>query len=115
MTRDKVPETFEVLLATGATRDLEEIHRYIAETESLARADKVLDQLLVARSSLARFPDRGAYPRELLALGIREYRQIVSAPYRIVYRVADKRVIVFLIADGRRDMALLLARRLLGA
>lgn len=34
-------------------------------------------------------------------------------PYRLVYRVAGERVYVYLIADGRRDMQSLLARRLL--
>ncbi|HDR16533.1 MAG TPA: hypothetical protein ENN79_13840, partial [Desulfobacteraceae bacterium] len=53
------------------------------------------------------------YPKELLALGIREYREIFFKPYRIIYRVMDKNVYVLLIADGRRDMQTLLQRRLL--
>ncbi|PKQ02736.1 MAG: plasmid stabilization protein, partial [Alphaproteobacteria bacterium HGW-Alphaproteobacteria-11] len=32
-----------------------------------------------------------------------------------IYRTIDKRVVIYLIADGRRDMQSLLARRLLGA
>lgn len=35
-------------------------------------------------------------------------------PYRAIYRVQDKKVIIYLIADGRRDMQSLLSRRLLG-
>ncbi len=60
-------------------------------------------------------PERGAYPKELLALGIRDYREIFFKPYRILYRVLDKNVYVLLIADGRRDMQSLLQRRLLDA
>lgn len=56
-----------------------------------------------------------AIPRELSALGIREYRQLFFKPYRVIYRVLDGRVIIYLIADGRRDMESLLARRLLVA
>ena len=52
---------------------------------------------------------------QLLALGIRDYRETFFKPYRIVYTVEGKRVYVSLIADGRRDMQTLLARRLLGA
>ena len=63
--------------------------------------------------ALKRFPERGPQPAELLALGIREYRETFFKPYRVVYRVEDKQVIVYLIADGRRDMQSLLARRLL--
>jgi toxin ParE1/3/4 len=50
-----------------------------------------------------------------LVLGIREYRQIYFKPYRVIYRVMDKQVVIYLIADGRRDMQSLLTRRLLGA
>jgi toxin ParE1/3/4 len=65
--------------------------------------------------SLATFPERGSHTKELLALGIREYRQSFFKPYRVIYRVIGKQVIIYVIADGRRDMQSLLLRRLLGA
>jgi toxin ParE1/3/4 len=64
---------------------------------------------------LSRFPERGSYPKELLGLGIKEYRQAFLKPYRVVYRVTGHHVIIYLIADGRRDLQTVLARRLLGA
>jgi toxin ParE1/3/4 len=64
---------------------------------------------------LSRFPERGSHPKELLALGIKEYRQARFKPYRMIYRISGSQVIVYLIADGRRDMQSVLARRLLGA
>jgi len=60
-------------------------------------------------------PARGNYPKELVALGFREWRGVFFKPYRIIYRVIGKDVYVYLIADGRRDMQSLLAWRLLGA
>lgn len=63
---------------------------------------------------LAAFPERGAYPKELLALGICEYRQAHFKPYRLIYRVIGKQVFIYMIADGRRDMQALLSRRMLG-
>ena len=65
--------------------------------------------------SLTTFPERGAYPKELIALGIRDYRQTAFKPYRVIYRVVGQKVYIYVIADGRRDMQSLLARRLLGA
>ena len=103
----------EVLLTADAVRDLEEIDGWIAAHDSPAKADAVLDRIEGAIASLARFPDRGAYPRELLALGIRDYRETFFKPYRVIYRVEGKRVYVYVIADGRRDMQSLLERRLL--
>jgi len=105
---------YEVRLTAGAERDLESLYDYIAEFDSKASAEHVLDNLLKTAEGLATFPERGAYPRELLALGIREYRQAFFKPYRLIYRTNGQQVFIVLIADGRRDMQSLLARRLLG-
>jgi toxin ParE1/3/4 len=73
----------------------------------------VLDRIEEPVESLATFPERGSHPKELLSLGIREYRQTFLKPYRMIYRIVGHRVYVYLIVDGRRDMRTLLARRLL--
>jgi toxin ParE1/3/4 len=106
---------FAVLLTEGAEQDLESIHDYICEFDCVANAHHVLDELMAAVDSLSKFPQRGSYPKELVSLGIKEYRQTFFKPYRVIYRVSGSQVIVYLIADGRRDMQSVLARRLLGA
>ena len=105
---------FDVLLPEHAERDLEELHDYIAEHDTPGNAARVLDRIEKALQSLSTFPERGSLPRELLALGIREYRQIFFKPYRMIYRIMERRVYVYLIVDGRRDMQTLLARRMFG-
>jgi Plasmid stabilisation system protein. len=105
---------YEVLLTEDAQRDIEEIHRFVAESDSPALADRMLDRLVELAESLVVFPERGAFPRELEALGMRDFRQLFFQPYRVIYRIRDRRVYIYLIADGRRDMQPLLARRLLG-
>jgi len=105
---------YQVLLTHSAERDLEGIYDYIAGHDSPQSADYVLDGLLQIVETLSTFPERGAYPPELAALGIREYRQAHFKPYRLIYRVIDKQVFIYLIADGRRDMRTLLERRMLG-
>ena len=106
---------FAVLLTNDAARDLEELYDYIALHDAPQRADYVLEQVEKAFSTLSEFPERGAYPKELVSIGIREYREIFFKPYRIIYRVIDKNIYVLLIVDGRRDMQTLLQRRLLDA
>jgi toxin ParE1/3/4 len=106
---------FKVLLTNDAARDLDELYDYIALHDAPRKADHVLEQIEKAFSKLSEFPERGAYPKELLALGIREYREVFFKPYRIIYRVMDKNVYVLMIVDGRRDMQSLLQRRLLDA
>ena len=106
---------YEVLLTEGAEQDLESIYNYIAEFDCSANANYVLDRLLKVTDGLSAFPQRGAYPKELVELGIRDFRQTSFKPYRVIYRVIGLKVYIYLIADGRRDMQSLLARRLLGA
>ena len=105
---------FEVLLTQGAEQDLEAIYDYICEFDGVASANYVLDALMDVVENLSRLPERGSYPKELVSLGIKEYRQTFFKPYRVIYRVADNKVIIYLIVDGRRDMQAVLARRLLG-
>jgi toxin ParE1/3/4 len=107
-------QRYQVLLTDGAEQDLEGIVDYIARHDSALNAERVLDHLLQASESLTDFPERGSQPRELLRLGIREYRQTIFKPYRMIYRIIDKTVYIYLIADGRRNMQALLERRLLG-
>lgn len=106
---------FEVMLTEGAEQDLEAIHDYISEFDCVANANGVLGALMAMVESLSKFPERGSYPKELVGLGIKEYRQTFFKPYRVIYRVTGSQVIIYLIADGRRDMQSVLARRLLGA
>ena len=108
-------KSYRVLLTQGAEQDLEAIYDYIAAFDSPDSANHVLDNLLSTAAQLATLSDRGSYPRELLALGIKDYRQVFFKPYRLIYRVSEQDVVVFVIADGRRDMQSLLTRRLLGA
>ena len=104
----------EVLLTENAERDLEDIYSYIAEHDSREKADYVLKRLVAVTDDLAASPDRGVHPRELSALGIQEYRQVFFKPYRVIYRSFELRVVIYVVADGRRDVQSLLSRRLLG-
>ena len=106
---------FEVRLTADAVRDLEELDEWIAKHDSPAGAAHVVGGIAAAIAALKIFPGRGVHPPELVALGIREYRETFFKPYRIIYHVEGRRVYVSLVADGRRDMQTLLARRLLGA
>jgi toxin ParE1/3/4 len=106
---------FQVFLTYGAARDLEDLYDYIALHDVPGKADHVLEQIEKGFTGLSENPRRGACPKELPAIGLREYREIFFKPYRIIYRVMAENVYVFVIADGRRDMQALLQRRLLQA
>lgn len=102
-----------VLLSEDAERDIEDIWRYVAERDGAEPAGRVLEGLEETCRSLSEFPERGNAPKELQALGITDYREAHFKPYRIIYRVMGRQVIVYCVLDGRRDMQSLLLRRLM--
>jgi toxin ParE1/3/4 len=107
--------SYQVFLTDDAACDLEELYDYIEAYDTLEKADYVVDKIEEAFSSLSDTPERGAYAKELLAVGLREYREVYFKPYRIIYRIIAQHVYVMVIADGRRGMQILLQRRLLQA
>lgn len=104
---------FQVVFTEAALNDLASIYDYILATDSESKANYVIERLVEAADKLSQYPDRGPIPAELRSLGLREYRQTFFKPYRLIYRVMDDRVVVHVVADGRRDMQTLLATRLL--
>ena len=103
----------EVLLTQDAQADLQDLYEYISEHDAPLKADAVLNKLEALIASLSHFPERGAVTNELRDIGIRDYREVYFKPYRVIYRLIDAKVFVYLIVDGRRDMQTLLTQRLM--
>jgi toxin ParE1/3/4 len=59
-----------VLLTDDAARDLEDLYNYISMHDVPGKADHVLEKLEKAFGSLSENPHRGAYPKELLSIGV---------------------------------------------
>lgn len=102
-----------VELTEDAQTDLNELIDYVARYDAPLKALQLLAKIESTLESLQVFPERGAYTKELLALGNREYRETYFKPYRIIYKVLPAKVYVYVVADGRRDLRSLLARRIL--
>ena len=114
--------TAQVFLTQGAEDDLLGIYRRrLAQRGASGSdgADTQLDSLIAATTRLADHPLSGPVPIELELLGIKAYRQLSLAPFRLIYwpelDVARPRVTVMVIADARRDFRVLLEERLLRA
>ncbi len=103
---------YEVEFTRSAIADLFDIVEWMARNDSTQHALHVLDQIQAKTDSLSAHPERGAVPLELRSLGIDKYREVFFKSYRIIYQVRDNRVVINLVADGRRDMTSLLQRRL---
>jgi toxin ParE1/3/4 len=108
-------KTYQIVIEAEAERDLAEIDTYIALHDSADKAISVMAKTEQAIGKLTMLPNRGSRPNELLEHGVLDFRETFFKPYRILYRVVDDKVVVVLVADGRRDMRSLLTRRLLSA
>ena len=56
--------------------------------------------------------NRGRIVPELLHTGISQYRELIGAPRRIVYRVDNRQVLIMAVLDSRRDLQTVLLGRL---
>jgi len=104
-------KTYQVLWTHTAQQDLTEIIEYIAQ-DSIGDALSILQKLENKAALLITLPNRGRILPELLDTGISQYREIVSAPWRIVYRVENKQVLIMAVLDSRRDLQTVLLNRL---
>jgi toxin ParE1/3/4 len=107
------PRPFRVDCAEVARRDLFAIVDYLVERNPNAAAS-TLDKLERRAAALKRSLERGRVIPELERLQLREYRELIIPPYRLVYRVSGRRVLVLGVLDSRRNLEDLLLDRLAG-
>lgn len=93
-----------------AQGDLQRILDFIAATSPL-NAVKVLDRLEALASE--HFPQRGRVVPELARTGMRDWREVVSPPWRLVFRIDGMTVVVVALVDGRRHLDDVLFERML--
>lgn len=104
---------YPVRLTDEVEHDLIDLFEYIARKDSLDHAYYVLEKLDMLILSLSQQPERGHYPPELGKRGVKNYREVHFKAYRVIYEVVGNHVVILGCFDGRRDMQLLLERRLL--
>ncbi len=101
-----------VVWAKVARRDLHALVDYLADRSPRA-ALGVLNRIGAAAGHLVTLSARGRVVPELARLHIRDYRELVIPPYRLVYRSAGNRVFVLGVFDSRRNLEDALLDRIL--
>ncbi len=105
-------KTFEIKWAAVAEEDLLGIVRFITEDDPEI-AIAILKKIRTRTGGLDRSPQRGHFVPELLRHGISRYREIVINPWRVIYRIEERKVYVVCVIDGRRNVEDILLSRLL--
>ncbi len=106
-------ETFEVFWSRSAVSDLDDILDYLAEQAGIDRALDLYEKVRRRVASLSSLPERCRYVPELKDLGLTEFRESILPPYRIFFRLVERRVILLGVLDSRRDLEELLVQRAL--
>ena len=103
---------FDVQWTAVAEGDLRSIIQYIA-ADSPANARAIFDKLQATAAGLDQFPERGRVVPELQQQGVSLYRELIVAPWRMIYRVAEEHVYVLAVIDSRRNVEDVLLQRLI--
>lgn len=101
---------YQVLWAEIAQHDLKQIIDYIA-TDSPSNASRILQKIKQKLSSLYSMPARGRIVPELKEQGIHTYRELIIAPWRVIYRISDTAVFILSVIDSRRNVEDILLER----
>lgn len=104
---------FSIIILEGAERDLIEIFEYHENERGLEFAANFVFEIKRVFEKLKTFPERGNLIEELSKFGDLDYRKIQYKHFLIIYRIIEQKVIISIIADGRRDMQSILHNRLL--
>jgi addiction module RelE/StbE family toxin len=105
-------EKYHVAITQNAEDDLDEIITYIAKSNPQDTL-KIIERIQEKTKTLDHFPNRGGYVLELLAKNIKDYRQLIESPWKIIYKVEADTVTVLAILDSRRNLQDILIKKLL--
>jgi addiction module RelE/StbE family toxin len=101
---------YKVIWANAAENDLKNIIAYIAE-DSPQNALNILNKIRQKASHLYTLPERGRVVPELQDQGIVQYRELIISPWRLIYRIFERKVYVLSVIDSRQNVEDILLKR----
>lgn len=97
----------------AARADVRRIIQYVAVHGGALVAEPLTDKLLLRIATLTEHPERCRPVPELMAHGLPMYRELLVRPYRVLFRIRERHVVILGVFDGRRDLEALLIERAL--
>ena len=94
-----MPRKRKITFAGSAVHDLEEILSWYADQQIPAVGENLLKEIMAEVERLADFPESG---RVVPEFGIADLREIIHAPFRVVYRLGRSRVRIVRVWRGER-------------
>lgn len=96
-----------------AQQDLRRIIEYIS-LDSITKAKDIYQAIRTQAEELRQLPARGRIVPELKFYGVLLYRELIIAPWRVIYRTESDQVWILAVIDSRRNVADVLLDRFIG-
>ncbi|TEB10676.1 Plasmid stabilization system protein [Pelotomaculum sp. FP] len=94
---------YQVFWTQTAQHDLKKIIEYIA-ADSEIQARRIYLAIKQKAASLQHMPLQGRIVPELRDFSVLTYRELISPPWRIIYKTDKNKVWVLAVIDGRRNV-----------
>ncbi|MGD9719089.1 MAG: type II toxin-antitoxin system RelE/ParE family toxin [Sulfurimonadaceae bacterium] len=105
-------KTYTLQWTTNAKNDLVNIVAYI-KTDSPTAANEIYQKIKEKAHSSNFFPLKGRVVPELQKEGITLYRELIAAPWRIIYKLGSDTVYIMAIVDSRQNVEDVLLQKLI--
>lgn len=103
---------YAIRVTPEAEQDIQEIKKYVVKRFGRATWIETFQILKNSMQVLRDFPESEDIPAELEQFEIMGYREVVSGQNRIIYNIINQQVVIYLVADTRRDLVAILNKRL---
>ena len=103
---------YKIIWTSVAETDLKNIIEYIS-VDNPQNALKILRKIKEKTLNLYTLPERGRIVPELQDQGILQYRELVIPPWRLIYRIAERKIFVLSVIDSRQNVEDILLNRLI--
>jgi addiction module RelE/StbE family toxin len=95
-----MPERWSLSWTGLALADLRSLRRYVARDKPAA-AKALAERIRASVLRLRELPESGRIVPELQP---RRYREVIVPPYRIVYEVRARKIVILRVWHGRQDL-----------
>ncbi|MFT4193461.1 type II toxin-antitoxin system RelE/ParE family toxin [Ottowia sp.] len=102
----------KVIFLRSAEADLGDLRAYVVRRFGMPVWRKSLGKIKDTVALIERHPQSGSVPPELEGLALGQFRQLIAGMNRVIYELRDGAAFIHLVCDTRRDLQLLLLRRL---
>ncbi len=102
---------YNIIWTNVAENDLKNIIEYIS-VDGPQNALKILKKIKQKATNLYTLPERGRIVPELQDQGVLQYRELVIPPWRLIYRIAERKIFVLSVIDSRQNVEDILLKRL---